>query len=442
MSQIEWFKQQHGFTNLDTDTIYFLLNAAHEEFNEQMIEKIIEQNHDVVSQMLKNDRQHLIPHTGTGLISPTIWEFAQEIGVVEKDMAKFCLFAVEQRLDKGVKSSASHLIGQWLREHVLDNAPVEAASYFYFWAVRHEAKEFALVLEQHPIFPQLSIPHALKFCAAHKKNKRLTYVCNDFVGVLQASLNRTDGAACFLKVFENIPHYTNSFETTELLTKNLFSSLLRTNIFSPKRAMFFKKILNCQKFISAFEEFLINGFDLGAYKFSENDKGVFCPQSNTNIAHSISDLVARQGTHRQLIDLSHIDFEGVNQTMKNAHLAAEICSKMAKSPVVTDREYRQFFKKIIGTPNDKNHNTFAHYFVEQQINRTYSVNPRDVLKRLYTIFPEQRNMKNAKNHTPLDLLRHKISDDILEEHERQYLSKQLKKTVGSSNATHAARRKM
>lgn len=385
MSQIEWFKQQHGFTNLDTDTIYFLLNAAHEEFNEQMIEKIIEQNHDVVSQMLKNDRQHLIPHTGTGLISPTIWEFAQE---------------------------------------------------------RHEAKEFALVLEQHPIFPQLSIPHALKFCAAHKKNKRLTYVCNDFVGVLQASLNRTDGAACFLKVFENIPHYTNSFETTELLTKNLFSSLLRTNIFSPKRAMFFKEILNCQKFISAFEEFLINGFDLGAYKFSENDKGVFCPQSNTNIAHSISDLVARQGTHRQLIDLSHIDFEGVNQTMKNAHLAAEICSKMAKSPVVTDREYRQFFKKIIGTPNDKNHNTFAHYFVEQQINRTYSVNPRDVLKRLYTIFPEQRNMKNAKNHTPLDLLRHKISDDILEEHERQYLSKQLKKTVGSSNATHAARRKM
>lgn len=442
MSQIEWFTQQHDFKNLDMDDIYLLLNTAHEEFNEQMIEKIIEQNRDTVADMLKKDRQHLIPHVGTSLLSPTIWEFAQEIGVVRKDMTHFCLFAVEQQLDKGLKASASQFIAQWLRNHVLDTAPVEAASYFYFWAVRCEAKDLARALEQHPIFPQLNIPHALKFCATHKKNKRLTYACNDFIGALNASLNRTDGAACFLKVFENIPHYTNSFETIELLTKNLFSSLLRTNIFSPKRGMFFREIFNSPKFTSAFEQFLIAGFAFNAYKFSENDQGVFCPHPNTHTAHSISDLVALQGTHRQLIDLSRIDFESVNRTMGNPHLAAQICHQMTKSPIVTDREYRQFFKKITTQPNDKNYNTFAHYFVQQQLNRTYSVNARDVLKRVYTIFPEQRNIKNSKNNSPLDLLRHKVSADILEEYESQYLSKQLTKTVSTSNPNNVARRKM
>ena len=442
MSQLEWFTQQHSFKNLDMDEIYLLFNTAHEEFNEDMIETIIEHNRDTVEAMLRKERQHLIPHVGTSLISPAIWTFAQELGVIQNDMTQFCLFAVEQQLDKGLKASASQFIAQWLRNQVLDTAPVEAASYFYFWAVRYEAKELARALEQHPIFPQLNIPHALKFCADHKKNKRFAYACNDFLGALHSSLDRTDGAACFLKVFDNIPHYTNSIETTELLTKNLFSYLLRKNIFSSKRGLFFREILNCQKFRSAFEQFLVKGFAFDAYKFSENDKGVFCPQPNTNIAHSICDLVALQGNHRQLIDLARIDLKSINRTMSNPHLAAQICSKMIKSPLVTDREYRQFFKKITSSLEDKNHNTLAHYFVEQQLNRQYSVNARDVLKRLYAIFPEHRNTKNSKNNSPLDLLRHKVSADILEEYESQYLSKQLKKTVSESNAINTARRKM
>lgn len=454
MSQIEWVTQQYNFKNLEVDDIYLLLNTAHEEFNEHMIKTIIEQNRDTVADLLKKERQHLIPHVGTSLLSPTIWEFAQEIGVVRKDMTHFCLFAVEQQLDKGLKASASQFIAQWLRDYVLDHADVTAASYFYFWAVRYEAKHLARALEQHPIFPQLTIPHALKFCAAHKKNKRLTYACNDFIGVLQASLNRTDGAACFLKVFENMQHYANSFETTELLTKNLFSSLFHMNIFDKKRKIFFNEIFNNSNFLSAFEQFMAKGYEFNTGIFYGNrnghDNGVFCPRPKTNIAHSISDLVVLQGTHRQLIDLSCIDFDSVNRTMRNPHLAADVCKKMTKKSdrtdktAVKDREYRQFFKKITSTPDDKNRNTFAHYFVEQQINRHSSEDPIDILKRLYTIFPEQRHTQNSKNNSPLDLLRSTISVDILEKYESQYLSKQLTKTVSTSASkpAHAARRKM
>lgn len=439
MSQIEWFTQQHDFKNLDTDAIYLLFNAAHEEFNEQMIATIIENNRETVAGMLTKERQHLIPHVGTSLISPTIWAFAQEIGVIEHDMERFCLFAVEQQLDKGLNHSASQFIAQWLREHVLDNAPVEAASYFYFWAVRHEAAFFARTLEQHPIFSQLSIPHALKFCATHKKNTQLTYACNDFIGALHSSLNRSDGAECFLKVFENISHYTNSFETAELLTKNMVSSLLRTNIFSVQRGMFFREIFNNSKFAFAFKHFLTEGFVFDEYRFHENNEGLFSPQPNTNKAHSIADLVALQGTHKQLIDLSHVDFQSVNRTMHNPHLAAKMCGKMTKFSDVTDKDYRQFFKRITSAPNDTNHNTFAHYFVGRQ-NCAYD--PKENLKRLYAVFPEQRHTKNAKNISPLDLFEGKIPAKILEDYESQYLSKQLKKSVHTSKTPTAVRRKM
>lgn len=439
MTHIDWFKEQHSFKNLDADDIYLLFNPAHQEFNEQMIATIIENNRETVAGMLTKERQHLIPHVGTSLISPTIWAFAQEIGVIKNDMEQFCLFAVEQQLDKGLNHSASQFIANWLRNNVLDNASVEAASYFYFWSVRHEAVEFARTLEQHPIFSQVNIPHALKFCAQHKKNKRWTYACNDFMGATQASFNRTDGAACFLKVFENIEHYTNSFETKQLLTKNLFSSLLKLNIFSHKRGMFFKEIFNHPQFVSAFEQFLSEGFEFNAYKFSDNDKGVFSPAPNTTKAYSISDFVVLYGTHRQLLDLAGVDFESVNQTMKNPHLAAQFCCKMTKSELVTDKEYHKFFKKITSTPDDKNSNTFAHYFVEHHLHRTYS---DEVLKKLYTIFPDQRNVTNSKNNSPLDLLRHKFSADVLEQRESKYMAQQLKKTVGTSNKTSAARRKM
>lgn len=439
MAPIDWFKQQHSFKNLDADDIYLLFNPAHQEFNEHMIATIIENNREMVAGMLTKERQHLIPHVGTSLISPTIWAFAQEIGVIENDMDRFCLFAVEQQLDKGLNHSASQFIAHWLRTNVLDNASVEAASYFYFWSVRHEAVEFARTLEQHPIFSQVNIPNALKFCAQHKKNKRWTYACNDFMGAMQASFNRTDGAACFLKVFENIEYYTNSCETKQLLTKNLFSSLLKLNIFSHKRGMFFTEIFNHSQFASAFEQFLSEGFEFKPYKFSDNDKGVFSPEPNTAKAYSISDFVVLYGTHRQLLDLACIDFESVNQTMKNPHLAAEFCCKMTKSAMVTDKEYRKFFKKITNTPDDTNANTFAHYFVEYHLYRTYS---EDVIKRLYSIFPEQRNVKNTKNNSPLDLLRHKIPADIMEQCESKHVSKQLKKTVSTSNKISATRRKM
>lgn len=429
MSQIEWFKQRNVFHKLTEQEIYLALNVAHDQRNEQMIAQIVDSNADTIEKLLRKDQQHFIPHTSSSFISPTIWAFAENRGVIEADMDQFCVFAVKHTLNRGLHASASDFIVQWLNSKVFDNASIDSLSYFYFWSVRKNADIFARAVEKHPSFPLVNIKNALKFAAKQPKDAKVfASECKDVIGSVFASLQRIDGAASFLKIFDNLSHTSNNSDTVDLLEKNLLSHFISSGIFEHKRSEFLKEVLSHDGFLGAFQQTLDRGIPFSTHRF---DKGsvVDLPVKGYDMAHSLSDLAVINSRLDIVLDLMKVDPEGVNKTLSNPQLATEFCRRMYFSDDLSPAKLRSFFNKIDSPTADKNNNTFAHYFV--QWNMEHSRDYDQILKDLYAICPQWRHRKNKRNKSPLDLLETKTSQNLRDTLESKQVAATLKSTTKS-----------
>lgn len=437
MSQIEWFTQQQVFKNLSTQDIYLDMNAAHEQRNEHMIASLIEHNADIIEKMLRKEQQYLIPHVSSSLISPTLWAFAESTGVIETDMDQFCVFAVKNNLCRGLQASASDFIVQWLETKVLDNAPLDSLSYFYFWSVRGKADILARAIEKHPTFSLVNVKSALKFAAKQSKDTKVfASECKDFTGSLFSSLQRIDGAACFLKLFENLNHYATTPDSVEILERNMVLHIVNSGLFERKKSEFFKTILTHPKFSQCFEKYLDRGIP---FNFTQLDTLDVTPSTkSTPAAHTLSDLAVVNSRPNVLFDLIKTDPDGVNTTLSNPYLASEFCSKMYICETVSAAKIRRFFNKIKNQPDDKNDNTFAHYFVASSLEHRRDYD--QILKDLYAVFPQWRHNKNKRKKSPLDLLEGKTSQHLRDTLESKHLAEALKATTKKMGTTATLRK--
>lgn len=437
MQQLQWFLQK-PYNNALNDNFTFFeeLKKAVLNFNEKRVAEIVHHNPQKILNVLRrrDHIQQILPHVANGEISPTLWRFAQENHIFDTTLESFVAFCATNQLysDQGVGLYSQQFLTTWLEDNkVLENASLDALSYFYFSCVHHKSKQWINLVETHPKFSQITLTLAQKFFETHKSRLDLPSE-ESFEGKLYSMISSCTDAelsgAALLKLFHFIdPSHTNRDTSSLRHRDHIMDNLLSKKLFSPSRRILLQQVLTDTDFAEYFQNYLRKGVD-AKILVQRWDRLPLSPKERNPKLKSVSDFAAMEGRWDVLCELNTLSSEDVSATLRNAVCVYNLFECALTWNSATIKKMAEFFTKTPNGPADKDGNTLAHYLVAIGANRFND--PVAVAKLLYGLFPDARQTPNAQNITPVDLLtRYGLSAKILLKMEDRHVAQKLKHTT-------------